>query len=418
MAVNTLSANFSGDITTYIAKKLLSLALKRLVMYQLCEKVKMPAMHGRTIQYTRYERVQLPFDPLTESVTPGDTAMSITVVTAVLDQWGAVIPLSDVAIDSVTHPVLQQAIQLASLQASETLDREAIKVALTGTNVVYGGGSANRTAVQAADVMTTDLAGAIVADLRDYGAIPFGGGDELVGVAGPYVMEDIQKDTKFLNAAQYSAIKKLFVNEIGTWKGIRWIRSNFIPYVQEGNVAAQASSSVAGGALTGGTTYDFKIVIRDILTGFELFIGPVEQQATAGGEGTVRVQMPAALPAAANAGSLCTLYFGTNGGTLYKQSAGNALSANVDVISLPTSGDVAPATPNADDTYVHFTFVLGKQALMCSELNRVKAMLTPKQPSDSDPLMQRRKIGWKTDFKVFIANENFLTRAETSSTNK
>jgi N4-gp56 family major capsid protein len=89
MATNTLSSNFSSDVSTYIAQKVLSVALKNLVLYQLADKAVLPKNSSRTFQYTRYERVALPQSTLSEGVTPGDTSMSIAVVTAVMDQWGS-----------------------------------------------------------------------------------------------------------------------------------------------------------------------------------------------------------------------------------------------------------------------------------------------------------------------------------------
>jgi N4-gp56 family major capsid protein len=414
MSVNTLASNFSADVSTYIAKKLLSLALKQLVMYQICDKPKQPANSGRTFQFTRFERVALPQSPLGEGVTPGDSAMAITTVTAVLDQWGAVIPISDVAIDSVTHPVLQKAIGLAGMQAKEVLDREAVKIALTGTNLYFPGVVASRGGLLASDKMQSTIVGKVVAGLRQNGAMPYDG-DMLIGVIDPFVEDDILADTTFVQAAVYAGAKKLYNSEVGSWKGVRWVRSNAIPIVKY-FAGSSAKAGAAGGALTASTTYNFKLCVVDKNTGEELFIGPVESQATGVGEGTVNITMPA-LPTGATAGSLYRIYFGSNGGTLYKYSSDHAAAAVVGVTSLPTSGDVAPASPPAGGSKVHFSFVVGMGALAASELNKVQAYLTPNQPSDSDPLVQRRKVGWKTDFKVFITNESFMARIESGATN-
>jgi N4-gp56 family major capsid protein len=134
---NNSTSTFSSDVSLYIAQKVLQVALKNLVLYGLCDKAPLPKNSGRTFQYTRYERVVLPQSALSEGVTPGDTAMSISTVSAVMDQWGAVIPLTDQAIDSIKHPVLQKAMELAGMQAAEALDREIALTLLAGTNVFY-----------------------------------------------------------------------------------------------------------------------------------------------------------------------------------------------------------------------------------------------------------------------------------------
>jgi N4-gp56 family major capsid protein len=410
MSVNTMSGNFSADVGTYIAKKTLVLALKMMALYGLCEMAVMPKGEGRTIKYVRYERVALPMNPLTEGVTPGDTSMSVSEVSAEMDQWGAVIPVSDVAIDSVKHPVLQKAVELASMQATETIDREIAKVLITGTNVYYPSTVNARANIASGNKLDSTVIGKVVANLRTDGAMPFDG-QLYVGVIHPFAEEDIINETTFVNAASYSNIKLLMNHEIGTWKGVRWVRSNTLPKVKLVTGASGASSATAG-SLAASTTYNAKVSVVDALTGHETFVSAVFNAATGVGETSVAITLPA-LPSGATAGSKFNIYFGSNGGTLYLSKTEQAASAVVNVGEVPTSGDVAQPTPPA--LWVYHTFILGKGGLVCAELNKVKGYLTPNTPSDSDPLVQRRKAGWKTDFKAMISNEDFVARIEHSS---
>lgn len=413
MATNTLASNFSGDVSTYIAAKTLMLAQKRMALYQLCDKAKLPHNEGRTFQYTRYDRVALPQSKLTEGVTPGDTSMSISLVTAVADQWGAVIPISDVAIDSVKHPVLQKAIEIAGLQASETVDREIMKIMLSGTNVFYPGSATSRATLASTDKLGSAVIGKAVANLRSDGAHPYDG-DLFVGVVDPFSEDDIMNDTTFVDASKYGAIKKLYNNEIGTWKGARWVRSNTIPSLKLLTGASGAGSATAG-SLTASTTYNAKVAVVDKLTGHETHITATFNAATGVGQSSVDITLPA-LPADATAGSLMRLYFGTNGGTLYLAANDLTPGGTRNQGVVPTSGDVAQAAP-ASGFKTHFAFLLGKEGVACVELNKIKSYLTPAQPSDSDPLVQRRKVGWKADFKAVITNEKFVARIEHATTN-
>lgn len=413
MSVNTLSSNFSNDVSVYIASKLLSLAVKQLVLYQLCDKVALPKGEGRTFQYTRYDRVPLPQSELSEGVTPGDTAMSISYVQAVMDQWGAVIPISDVAIDSVKHPVLQQAIALAAMQAQETVDREIAIVLIAGTNVFYPNAIAARGSLTTSDKIDSSAASKIVASLRKAGAMPYDG-SHYVGVVDPYSEEDLMRDSTLVAAAQYSSIKMLMNQEIGEWKGVRWVRSNTLPSIGLMTGASGASSDTTG-SLTASTTYNAKLAVVDKNTGHETFITAVFNAATAGGKSSVDITVPA-LPSGATAGSKMRLYFGENSGVLYLAANDIDPSSTYNQKTVPTSGDVAQAAPPSG-VRVHHAFIMGKQAISCVELNKVKAYLTPNVPSDSDPLVQRRKVGWKCDFKAVITNENFLARLEHYTTN-
>lgn len=412
MALNTFASTFSADVALYISQKLLSLAQKQLVLYQLCDKVALPHNSGRTFQYTRYERVVLPQSVLSEGVTPGDSAMSISTVSAVMDQWGAVIPISDVAIDSVKHPVLQQAIARAAMQAQETIDREIAIVLLAGVNVYFPNSITARGNLTTSDKLDSASASKVVAALRKAGAMPYDS-SHFVGVVDPYSEEDMMKDSTLVQAAQYSSIKMLMNQEIGEWKGVRWVRSNTLPSIGL-LTGASGANSATGGSLSTSTTYNAKLAVVDANTGHEIFMSAVFNAATTTGT-SVDITVPA-LPAGSPSASLFRLYFGSNGGTLYKAADGIAASSTYNQKTVPTSGSVAQAAPPSG-VRVHHAFILGKEAISCIELNKVQSFLTPAVPSDSDPLVQRRKVGWKCDFKAVITNDNFLARIEHYTTN-
>jgi hypothetical protein len=57
MALNTLAGNFSQDVSLYIAQKTLMIALKNLVLYQLCDKAQLPKGNER-------QRPHVPIHPL------------------------------------------------------------------------------------------------------------------------------------------------------------------------------------------------------------------------------------------------------------------------------------------------------------------------------------------------------------------
>lgn len=412
MAINP-KANFAADVSTYIAAKTLMLAKKNMVMYQLCGKAPLPKGEGRTFQYTRYERIPLPQAVLSEGVSPDGSQMSISTVSAVMDQWGDVVSISDQAIDSIKHPVLQKAIELLAMQASELMDREIIETALSGTNVYYPNAISARGSLGSSDKISTSAIGKVVANLRHDGAIPFDG-QFYVGVLDAFAEDDVTNDTTFVDASKYGAIRNLLVNEIGSWKGVRWMRSNTLPILR------LLSSNVTGaganlGSLANATAYDFSVTVVDKNTGFETHMGAKIDVSTGGSDESVDLTLPA-LPATAPAGSTFNVYAGADGGTRYLYSTGHAASAVVNVASIPTTGQTAPsAAPSGIP--VHQSLILGKEGLTCVELNKIKGYLTPAVSSDSDPLVQRRKAGWKADFKAVITNEDFVARLEHATTN-
>lgn len=399
-------SSFSGDASTYIAAKTLMRINRDVIVYGLGKKEKLPSQNSKTFQYTRYEKLSLPQTALTDGTTPSESSMSISQVTAIMDQWGSFVNLSDVAQVAVKHPVIQEAIGVLAEQAAETIDREAIKVLMGNTNVFYGGAAASRPALAATDYMTSTVVRKTVSFLRGGGARGYEG-RMLMGLVDTGVEQDLNSDTSFVNAAAYSNIVVLQNGEIGKWLGVRFVVSNLLPTLARLATPTVASSATAG-SLIAATTYYFKVTAVDNALGFEQKVTVEFSQLTAAGQTSVDITMPA------TAGYTYNVYAGSATGVLYLSSTANAASAVVNVKTIPTSGNVPPATPAAGVT-VHFSWILGMESFSCPELMSLQTFITKGEASDSDPLAQRRKAGWKIMFKCVINNDAFLSRVETAS---
>ena len=79
-------ATLQNDAVTFIAEKTLMVAHKAVRLYQLADKAQLPEGNSKTFQFTRYERLPLPNTPLSDGVTPGNTQMTISTVTAIAEQ--------------------------------------------------------------------------------------------------------------------------------------------------------------------------------------------------------------------------------------------------------------------------------------------------------------------------------------------
>ena len=404
MAVQGFST-FASNAQTYIAAKTLMRIKRDVIVYGLGKKEKLPNRFSKTFQFTRFEKLALPYAPLTEGVSPDNTNMSITTVQAVMDQWGSYINLSDVATITAKHPALQQGIELLAEQASETIDRECIKLLLSNTSVNYPGVISSRVGLASNSYVTTTDMKKVIANLRNDGAHGISG-RLFVGLIDPSVEMDLLEDATFQNAASYSNIVALHNGEAGTWMGVRWVVSNLIPNLTQ--IASPSAASGTGGTLANLTAYDFKVTAVQNSTGFEVQVTSKMDVSTAGGGTAIDITMPAAT------GYTYNVYAGADNGVLYLFSSQNAPGAVVKVTSIPVSGVVAPASPNTS-VEVHFMWVMGKEAFAVPELMSLQTYLTPDQASDSDPLAQRRKAGWKVMFKPVICNELFIQRLEVAS---
>lgn len=407
MAAQTFS-NFSADAQTYIAAQTLMRIKRDVIVYGLGKKEKLPNRFSKTFQFTRYEKLNLPKVALTEGTTPSTNAsITISTVQAVMDQWGDFVNISDVADLTVKHPVMEQAIQLLSEQASETIDREVIKVLLANTSVYYPGVVSSRGGLASNSYFDTDTARKTIAALRGRGAQPYEG-RLFMGLIDPYVEMDLSKDSTFQTAASYSNILVLQNGEAGRWMGVRWVTSNLLPVLERLASVTTASSAASGGSLANSTTYYMKVTAVDNAIGFETAVTVEQTQATGASDEAIAITMPA------TSGYTYNVYFGATTGVLYKVASLQDPSAVVTVLAVPTSGDTPPATP-ASGVKVHFSWVLGKEAFAVPELMSLQTFMTPRGASDSDPLSQRRKASWKVMFKSVICNENFLARIESAS---
>ncbi len=406
MAVNTFST-FSANSQTFIAAKTLSRINRDIVVAALGRKEKLPHRFSRTFQFTRFEKLNLPQSPLTEGVTPSSRSMSINTVQAVMDQFGDVVELTDIAVITTKHPTLQQAIELIGEQAAELIDREVIEILLANTTVSFPGAATSRATIGATDVLDTTTVKKALAALRSGGARPVAG-RMMWGLMDNFSEMDLLEDQTFQDAASRSNIRVLQNGEVGNWMGVRWIVSNLLPAILGIAAAATASSGTVGSlALT--TSYDLVVVAVNDSLGFEVEVSQEAVQSTAGGDTSIDITMPA------TTGVTYKVYNGlTSAGQQFLVSSGNAPSAVVNVGTDPATGEQPSAAPATGRT-VRFVWMFGMEMFAVPELQSLQTFITPAQSSDSDPLMQRRKVGWKVNFKPVILNEAFVNRIEVES---
>jgi N4-gp56 family major capsid protein len=428
------SGSMSPDIlAVYMMDELLDRAEKDTVFWNLCEKSTIPKGSGKTVQFTRYERLPLPEAPLEESVTPPATPITLSTVDAVLDQWGAVVSMSDVVQLIIKHPLVQQARELLTLQHNELVDREVQVVAMGSTNVYFAGNIAARGSLTAGSVITTDDVRRMVARLRQNGAPPWSGGI-YKGVVDPFIEMDLTKDPTFQQAGTnvQSQVSTLKDATIGRWMGVEWNRSNGIPILSllaAGNYSIPAAGDTA--AVAGGTLFDAGATVRVIVTkldpqtGFETQISP-ETVVTNAAAFAAAVTIQSAAPSGTYK-VYSTMQGGATGtatlqlrvrhtvGTadaikLLKGGAPSAAGAYVVIGSGPVAPPAPPAAVN-----VHISYVMGRGYLGATTLDSLKTYVVPAQASESDPLAQRTKAGWKQLFKALVLNPDFGTRTESAS---
>jgi len=414
----------------WLQDELLAVAEKLTVFSDIGDKPNMPDGEGKNYSAQRYERLPLPSAPLSEGITPDSTALVVNKVQALLEQWGMVVSLTDVALMTTKHPALTAAKDRLGNAAAELQDREIQKVLMGSGAVVFPGGKTSRTTLVAGDVPTTDFVSGIVATLRQLGAPTFPG-SMYAGVVDPYNEQDLAKDQTFVLSHQYAETTALMNAEVGRWRGVRWKRSNLLPIISllaTGAGGASATNQAAGTGETGftaGSTVKVSVALADPISGLD-----TKQIATATVTNASAYTVAYTITATAPEGRY-NVYVSAEGGTvpLYQTTVQKPVGAQyVGVVAkavtsaaaatsvgFNASGAPAGADPPAAGN-VHFGYIFGKSAFAVPALGaRVETTITPATATDSDPLKQRRKCGFKFMTKTCILNTDFFRRFECQS---
>jgi N4-gp56 family major capsid protein len=423
MSANTqVTTGISGaSIDAHIAAKLLMLAQKTLIFHQLSEKAQLPSGEGKTFQFNRYERLDLPLNPLSEAVDPDGSSMELTTVSATADQWGAFISLSDVRVLTFKHPQLQVAMNLLSYQAAELVERENINLLLTGTSVSFGGTATTRAGLSTAstDSFSDNVAQRVVKRLRDRGAHEDESG-YFVGVVDSAMEQDISSSSTstFVQAAAYSSIRTLYKGEIGEWRGVRWMRSNFIPSLEGVEAVSATSPDDPAGTFTT-ANYRVSVAYYNKRTGFLEKLSQNDNVAftdddslalTTPNDSSYVYKVFVSLAA----GAATAIMYQANAATYALGFIPH--NTAVSVLAPPTSGaSIAGSDIPAEDKIVHFGWVFGKESYCNVDLQNMQVFVSGKDATTDNPIMLRRTVGWKCMFKPVIQNNDFMERIEVLS---
>lgn len=440
MPTNT-SSQFSSDIEAYIADELLALARRQVVAYQFGDPLELPEGRGTTYTATRYNRVPLPFAPLSEGVPPIGQTMTIAQVSAQCQQWGDKVTITDVAELTIKHPLFKTAVDLCGLAVTETLDRNTFNSLMGGTQVNYVNSRGSRAALLAGDTLNLHEINRVMGALQTIGAPRFMG-DEMttekvdakqgqpnagkdprgqphyVSIIHTLVEQDVREINTLVVAWSYSDINKLYNDEIGEVSGTRFVRSNMVPTftgVAQINPVAGTSGSLATG------NYFVVVTGSDTQNQYESRIYQVSAStAVVGPNGSLSVALPNL------AGFTFSVYVGTTSspvnlglsasgpstGPLQGQATQMAGNQTVVITGIGTA-QVPPAAP-ATGVTVYPSFFFGRGAYGQVVLSDIQtSFLTG--ADKSDPLNQLRVVGWKVMYGTIILNQQFFARIESTS---
>lgn len=447
MATN-VQGQFTADVSQYIADEVLPLARRQLVAYQFGDPLTLPKGSGLTYTATRFNRLPLPFAPLSEGVPSQGQTLTIGQVTATVQQWGDKVTITDVAELTIKHPLMKQANFLIGLQIAETLERNTYNSLMALTQINYVNSRGSRAALVATDVLDPHTVNRTTTALQIIGAPEFLGDERTdqkidadsgnnnrrasenprtmphyVAIGNPAVLGDFSENSTVVTAWTYSDINRLYNAEVGEWRGMRFCRSNMVPSFV-GVALIQGVAGTAGNLATN-ATYFTVVTGSDAQNQYESRIFQVSAATSVTGpNGSISVVLPAAVVGGVT--FTYSVYIGTTSsvtnlgvstaGPTTGPLAGQATQMTGGQTVVITGIGVAQTPPAAPATGVTVfpTFVIGKGAYGQVKLNDVKTAWLDKAEK-FDPQNQLRMISWQVFFGSLILNTQFAARIESSS---
>lgn len=441
--VTNSASGFQSDVETYIQEEVEPLARRQLVAYQFGKPLRLDVNRGTTYTASRYERLPLPYAALQEGVAPPGESMALSQVTATAQQWGDLVRITDVANLTIKHPLFQQAIQLVSLQMPETLERNTMNTLLAGNQINYVNSRASRATIVATDVLSPTEIYRAVGSMETYG-VPHFMGDEredlmieagtrkdmsrspavmqhYVALIHPLPVQDMKSNATVANAWAQSDVNRLYNNDLGEWGGVRFCKTNMMPYWVGVADPATNTPATQGGNLAAGSFF-IQVTGAPAQTSVEQRIYQASAAVVVGGAGQGSITV--VLPTLAN--FVFNVYIGTSAtptnlgltasgpstGPLAGQATQLASGATV-VITGIGAAQTPPAAP-ATGVSVFPTVVIGNHSygqvlLENPEFNYLTGA------DKSDPMNQTRVVSWKVFYGSIILNQAFFMRIESSS---
>jgi len=266
---NTEYGDISPRTAAFAAKEMLKRGIPYLVLEKFGQARPLANKSSKVQKFRRYSSLALATTALTEGVTPTAKQLAAVDVTATLQQYGDLVTISDVIIDTHEDPVLREASEVLGEQAAQTIETIRFNVLKAGTNVVYSNGSA-RTAVNTEMTLADQRKAtrtlkrqngraitSVVKSTPSYGTEAVA--PSYVGLIHPDMDAIVRGFAGFVPVEKYGTMTP-HEGEIGKVEDVRYICSTIFASFANGGATKGAMISAAG---TSADVYPTLIVARD-----------------------------------------------------------------------------------------------------------------------------------------------------------
>ena len=288
---NTTNA-LSASMKTFYDTELLENAREKLIFQQLGRKQALPANHGKTVEWRKWNT--LPgVDKLQEAVIPEGKTLGMTSMTVPIDQYGMYVTVSDqLELHAIDDAILGATEEIGA-SAGESYDKLVRAVLMTGANTMFAdvydadgkylSTPETRSALAGASAnvayMTPKMVNKAVTAMKK-NKVPPMAGNKYIAVIHPSVAEDLRESKAWIEYHQYAATTEIFNGEIGELHGVRFVESNLAPIVKEGGQAVYLTMFFGKDAF--GVIDPEGAGMETIIKGKDEIGGPLNQFSTIG----------------------------------------------------------------------------------------------------------------------------------------
>ena len=177
------------------------------------QKTELGVEPGLTISMLTYDNLKLG-GTLQEMQNMSTQALSGSMKQITVQEHGNAVSNSELLIQSSFDDIMATTTTLLGRDYALVMDCELRDVALSGTNIVYGGGKASRSALTTADKLQVATIKDAIEVLATNNA-PKYANMYWICFVHPHQSRDLRDDSAWINASNYGAPEQLFTGEIG-----------------------------------------------------------------------------------------------------------------------------------------------------------------------------------------------------------
>lgn len=190
------------------------------------QKTELGVEPGLTISMLTYDNLKLG-GALQEMKNMSTQALSGSMKQITVQEHGNAVSNSELLIQSSFDDIMATTTTLLGRDYALVMDCELRDVALSGTNIVYGGGKESRSALTAEDKLQVSTIKDAIEILATNNA-PKYGNMYWICFVHPHQSRDLRDDSAWINASNYGAPEQLFTGEIGRIDDTRFIETTLM----------------------------------------------------------------------------------------------------------------------------------------------------------------------------------------------